>query len=164
MSESHYAYLETHAADVDDEDVRQAARYYAVWRAGFIPETTMLRDLEAAVGKECFASAVAALRDDPAEQTALARAVLATAWNDDAQEAERIRATFRETKELLPFVDPNVVIFAILFLAHLFVTKGMKRQIETEITKRDGMVERKKETEYAAFSEPVVSFFKRLFS
>jgi hypothetical protein len=136
MTESLGEYLA--ANHVGADTILQTARFYLAEQTDDLPVEEMRRQMIAAVGDEAGVEALARrLERDPLTLENAALALLSTAWEEPGGK-ERVGSALEDAGKALPVLEVGALSIAMMYIAYLAVTGGVKKEEQTEERRPDG--------------------------
>lgn len=136
MTESLGEYLTTRGVGTDT--ILQTARFYLAEQTDDLPVEEMRRQMVEAVGDEAEVDALARrLEQDPLALENAALALLSTAWQEPGGR-EWVGSALKDADKSLPVLEVGMLSMAMMYIAYLAVTGGVKKEEQVEERRPDG--------------------------
>jgi hypothetical protein len=140
MTESLGEYLTS--SGVGTDTILQAARFCLAERTDDLPIEEMRRQIIDAVGDEARVDALTRrLEQDPLVLENAALALLSTVWHEPGG-SEWVTSAVEDADKSLPVLEVGMLTMAMMYIAYLAITGGVKEEEEVEERQSDGTLKR----------------------
>ena len=148
---------------VSPDTVLQTARFYLAEQTDDLPVEEMRRQMIDAAGDAARLDALARqLEQDPLALENAALALLSTAWEEPGGR-EWVESALDDADKSLPVLEVGILSMAMMYIAYLAVTGGVKKEEKTEERRPDGSFKKTTKKELFGPTGPlsqIVQLFK----